>query len=78
MMTDRGIRVSYLLSLLSKITNPESTSQFNLVKDSSSYRVNDLKKHNSIPVILFNNLLNFRYTGKGFELKGDVLKTKTD
>ena len=32
------------MSLLSKITNPENASQFKLVKDSSSNRVNDLKK----------------------------------
>ena len=41
-MDDRGILASYLLSPLSKITNPENTSQFNLVKDPSSNRVTDL------------------------------------
>ena len=34
-MDDRGILASYLKSPLSKITNPENTSQFKLVKDSS-------------------------------------------
>ena len=34
-MNDRGILASYLLSPLSKITNPENTSQFKLVEDSS-------------------------------------------
>ena len=42
-MNDRGILASYLMSPLSKITIPENSSQFKLVKDSSSNRVNDLK-----------------------------------
>ena len=45
-MNDRGILASYLMSPLSKITNSENTSQFKLVKDSSSNRVNDLKIYN--------------------------------
>ena len=47
-MNDRGILASYLMSPLSKITNPENTSQFKLVNDSSSKRVIDLLRHNSI------------------------------
>ena len=43
-MNDRGVLAKYLMSPLSKITNPENTSQFKLVKNSSSNRVNDLKK----------------------------------
>ena len=71
---DRGILVSYLMSPLSKITNPENTSQFELVKYSSSNRVNDLLIHNTIPITLHSNLLVFRDTKKVFELKGDLLK----
>ena len=41
-MKNRGILASYLLSPLSKITNPEITSQFKLVKDHNSNRVNHL------------------------------------
>ena len=37
-MKDRRILASYLLSPLSKITNPEISIQFKLVKDSSSIR----------------------------------------
>ena len=44
MMNDRGILATYLMSPLSKITNPENSSHFKLVKDSNSNRVNDLKK----------------------------------
>ena len=77
-MNDRGILASYLMSPLSKITNPENTTQFKLEKDPSSNRVNDLKIHNSIPVTLHNNLLTFRDSGKVFELKGELLKMITN
>ena len=77
-MNDRGIITSYLMSPLSKITNPENTSQFKLVKDHNSNRVNDLLIKNTIPIILYNNLLTFRDSGKEFELKGDLLKMITN
>ena len=77
-MNDRGILASYLMSPLSKITNPENTSQFKLVKDPSSNGVNDLKIHNSIPITFNGNVLTFRDTGKEFELKGDLLEMITN
>ena len=77
-MDDRGILASYLMSVLSKITNSENISQFKLVKDHNSNRVNDLLKKNTIPNNLHNNLLTFRDTGKVFELKGDLLKMITN
>ena len=77
-MNDRGILASYLMSLFSKITNPENTSQFRLVKDPSSNRVNDLQIHNSIPITLYGNILTFRDTGKKLELTGDLLEMITN
>ena len=77
-MNDRGILASYLMSPLSKITNPENSTQFKLVKDSNSNRVNDLKINKTIPITLYNNVLTFRDTGKEFELKGDLLKMITN
>ena len=78
-MNDRGILATYLMSPLSRITNPENTTQFKLIKDSTSNRVvNDLKINNSIPITLYNNLLTFRDTNKQFELKGDLLKMITN
>ena len=77
-MNDRGILASYLMNPLSKITNRENTSQFRLEKDHISNRANDLLMKNKIPNILYNNLLTFRDTGKEFELKGDLLKMKTN
>ena len=77
-MNDRGILASYLLTPLSKISNPEDTTQFKLVKDSTSNRVNDLKINNSIQITLHNDLLTFRDTNKHFELKGDLSKMITN
>ena len=73
-MNDRRIIACCLLSPLSKITDPENTRQFNLVKDSNSNRVSGLLIHNTIPVSLYKNLLTFRDSNKQFELKGDLLK----
>ena len=70
-MNDRCIIASYLLSPLSKITNPKNTSQFRSVKDSNSNRVNHLLIHKTIPITLHNTLLTFRDTGKEFQLKGE-------
>ena len=77
-MNSRGKLASYLMSPLSKNTYPENTSQFKLVKDHNSNRVNDLLTHNTIPVHFYNNLLNFRDTGRKIELKGDLLKMITN
>ena len=77
-MNDRGIISSYLLSSLSKITNPENASQFKLVKDSTSNRVCVLKINKTIPVTLHDNLLTFRDTNKQFELKREFLKMITN
>ena len=75
-MNDRGILASYLMSPLSKITNLENTSQFKLVKDHNSNRVNDLLTKNKIPITLYGNMLTFRDTNKQFELTGDLLEMK--
>ena len=77
-MNDRGILACYLMSPLSKITNPENNTQFKLVKDPNSNRVNDLLLKNKIPITLYNNMITFRDTGKEFELKGDLLKMITN
>ena len=77
-MIDRGILASYLMAPLSKITNPEYSSQFKLVKNSSSKRVNDLLIHNTILITLHDNLLTFRDSNKESELKGDLLKKITN
>ena len=77
-INDRGIIASYLLSPLSKITNPEKTTQFKIVKDPSSNRVKDLLIQNTIPVALHNSLLTHRDTGREFELQVYLLKMITN
>ena len=77
-MNDRGILATYLMSPLSKITNPENTSQFKLVKDHNSNRVNDLKINKTIPITLYGSILTFRDTGIEFEFKGDLLEMITN
>ena len=77
-MNDRGISASYLMSPLSKIPNPENTSQFRLQKDHNSNRVNDLLMKNKIPITLYGNMLTFRDSGKVFELNGDLLEMITN
>ena len=77
-MNDRGILATYLMSPLSRITNPENASHIKLVKDPSSNRVNDLKINKTIPITLYGNMLTFRDTNKQFELKRDLLEKITN
>ena len=70
-MNDRGIKAPFLLSLSSRITNPEHTSQIKLVKDPGSNRVNDILINKTIPVTLYN-------TEKKIEIQEDLLKTITN
>ena len=57
-MNDRGTLATYLMSLLSKNSNLENSSQFTLVKELMIW-----KKNKTIPNTLYNNLLTFRDTG---------------
>ena len=77
-MNDRGILATYLMSPLSKITNPENKSQFRLEKDHNSNRVNDFLMKYKIPITLYGNMLTFRDTNKQFELTGDLLELITN
>ena len=74
-MSGKGKLVSYFVSPFSKISNPEHTSQFTLVKNLDSNKVNDLLKNKTIPVTLYDILLPFRDTDEKFELHGDLSKT---
>ena len=49
-LNNRGVIATYLMSPLSRITNPDNTSQFRLVKDLNSNRVNYLKINKTIPI----------------------------
>ena len=71
---DRVKLASCLLSSLSIISIPEQTSQFKLVKDPDSNRINDLLINKTKPVTLYDNLLTLRDSDKNFQLAGDLLK----
>ena len=71
-MKERGKTTSKLLPPLSKIKNAEHTSQYKLVKDLNSNKLNDLLINKTIPVTLCDNL-TIRDTDKKFELEGDLL-----
>ena len=77
-LNDRNIFASYLMFPLYKITNPENSTQLNLLKDHNSNIVNDLLIKKTMIIILHDNLLTFRDTGKVFDLKGDLLKMITN
>ena len=77
-MKGRSIIASYLMSPLSKTNNPENTSQFRLVKCSNLNRINGLLIHNTKPINLYNNFSTFRDTVEEFELKGNLLKMRTN
>ena len=47
LLNERCLIASYLLSPLFKVTNPEHTSQFKLVKAPRSNRVNDFDQLNN-------------------------------
>ena len=76
-MNERGLLASYLMSPLSKITNPENSTHFKLVRDPNSNRINDFLIKSTIPITLHDNLLTFRDTGKVIELE-DLLKMMTN
>ena len=71
-LNDRGVLASYLLSVLTKITNPERTSHFKLVKAPDSNRVDDLLINKTVPITLYDNLLTFRDIIKQLELREDL------
>ena len=77
-LNDMGIKAFCLLSCLSKITNPEYTSQFKLLKDLSSNKVNDSLINKTMPVTLYNYSLTLRDTDKKFEVNGELSKTITN
>ena len=74
----RNIISSYLSSPLSKIANPEHTSQYIVVNDRSSNRVIDLLMNKAKPVTLYNNLLTFRDADKKLKLHGDLFRMITN
>ena len=77
LMNDKGMIAPYLASSLVNLLKPENKSQFGLIKDFNSTKMNDFLINEGIPVTLVSNLLNFRDSKKSFKLEGDLLKAIT-
>ena len=75
---DRGIIATYLFSPPYEFTNPEHTSQYKLIKDPDSNRVNVLITIKTVPFTLYNNLFLFRDTHQMIDFQKDFLKMMTN
>ena len=78
LMNEKSLISPYLASSLVNLFKSENRSQFRMVKDLDSTKMNDFKKNGGIPVTLFSNMLTFRDSNISFKLDGDLLKTKTN
>ena len=77
-MIDKDMIAPFLASSLANLFEPENRSQFKLIKDQNSIRMNEILMNKSIPVTLYSNMLTFRNSNKSFKLDGDLLQTITD
>ena len=77
-MNDMGMIAPYLASSLVKLFTPENKSQFKLITDQKSIRMNDFLINGGIPVSLYSSLLTFRDSNESFKLDGDLLETMTN
>ena len=59
LMIDKGMIAPFLASSLVNLFKPESESQFRLIKDHNSVRMNEFLINTSVPVTLYSNMLNF-------------------
>ena len=78
LMDDKGMIAAYLASSLVNLFAPENKSQFRLIKDLNSTKVNDFLIDGGITVTLISNMLTFRDSDKSFKLDGDFLETLTN
>ena len=68
----------YFASSLVNLLKPANKSQFRLIKDSNSTKMNDFLIHVNLPVSLHSNTMTFRDSKKTFKLDGDLLKVVTN
>ena len=76
-MNDKGLIAPYLAFSLVNLFKTENASQFKLIKDLISIRMNDYLKNTSIPITVYSIMLISRDTYKSFIKDGDLLKTMT-
>ena len=78
LMNDKGMIDPYLASSLVILFTPEHKSQFRIMKDLNSTKMNGFSINGGIPVTLFSIMLTFRASKKSFKVDGDLLETMTN
>ena len=80
LMIDKCMIALYLASSLVIVNffKPENKSQFRLIKDLHSSKMNDFIVNEGIPVTLVSNMLTFGDSNKSFKLDGVLLKIMTN
>ena len=77
-MSAKGMIAIYLASSLVNLFKPEHKSQFRIIKDLNSNKMNEFLINGGIPVTLFSNMLTFRDSIKSIKLDGDLSETTTN
>ena len=78
LVNDKGTIRPYLASSLVNLFKLESKSQFSLLKDLSSTKMNNLWINTSVLVTLYSKMFTFIDTNASLKLDGDLLKTMTN
>ena len=77
-MNDISMTAPYLASSLVNFFKPEKKSQYNLIKDHTSIKMNGFLINGGIPVTLYSNMLTFGDSNKSLNLDGDLSETMTN
>ena len=78
LMNDKGMMAPYLASSLVNLFKSENKSQFTLIKDQNSIRMNDLMINAVITSTIYSITLTFGDSNKSFKIDGDLLETRTN
>ena len=78
LMNEKGMITPYKASSLVNLFKPENKSQFRLIKDQTSIRLNDFLINGGIPVSLCSKMLTFRDSNKSFKIDEDLLEAITN
>ena len=77
-LNDNGMLAPNLASSLVNLFKPENESQFKLIKEINSIKMNDFLLNTIIPVTLYSNMLIIRDRKKSFKLDEDLSKAMTN
>ena len=78
LLNDKGMIAPYLASSLVNFSKPEKTSQFGVLKDLKSTRMNDFWIDTRVPVTLCRNLLTLIDSNTTVKVDGHLLETMTN